>query len=383
MAYLTMKKLTLVVALFGTLISSAQKGKPIPDSAKFNKYVAEKMMSFHFTGQQPVGTGWDILEKHFADNQFVAWGEYHNSPLLSRLAGYALAKASRYGFKTWCIETSPFVAAELTRIGKSKAPADTIAEISKGKGVYGTFPFFKTREDAEMLVTASRYHYNIWGIDQEYQMAFSYCLEKVYQAQPAKIKASYKGVYDSLVARWWMPEVRLLDSLKKAISQPVLKKVLDDITLSRTIYYEDDALLRATLMKNNFYNYYDHSPARNEKVFFKMGANHLAKGLNLMTHLYDMGNAAFELSQRNKTNFTNVFFVNRFTTEKGKVIDDLASEENEYPREFLKLYDSEKWMVVDVRPLRNRLRADKTLTEDTYQIIYKYDFIVVSPEVKP
>ena len=62
---------------------------------------------------------------------------------------------------------------------------------------------------------------------------------------------------------------------------------------------------------------------------------------------------------------------------------DLESEYNEYPKEFLKLYDKNKWIVLDTRPLRTRLRNDRTLSQDTYQLIYKYDFVVVSPEVKP
>ncbi|MGC4102323.1 hypothetical protein [Ferruginibacter sp.] len=376
-----MRKILTIVGILTTIYCPAQTEKAISDSAKFNQHVIKNTTSFIFDGQKPVGDGWASLEKQFAANQFVAWGEYHNSPLLSQLSCYALESASKYGFKTWCVETSPFVASELMRIAKTKNPSDSIVEISRDKGSYGTFPFFKTREDAQMIVAANKYNYTIWGIDQEYQMAFPYCLAKVYNAQPAKIKAQYKAVYDSLVARWWMPKVKLLDSLKNGIKQNNLRMVLDDIKISRTIYYEDDAQMRATLMKKNFYNYYDNSKSKNEKVFFKMGANHLAKGLNLMTHLYDIGNSAYELSQHNKTNFINVFFVNRYTTEKGKIIDDLENPDNEYPKEFLKLYDKEKWVVVDLRPLRIRYSNDKTLTEDTYQIIYKYDFVVVSPEV--
>jgi len=376
-----MKNFLIIAAFLINFQGFGQTGKTVSDSAKFNKYVLQHSSSFTFDRQKPEGKGWTILEKQFADNQFVAWGEYHNSPLISQLSAYALETAAKNGFKNWCVETSPFVAGELTRISKMKDPAGAILEISKDKGAYGTFPFFKTKEDAGMLVTANKHNFKIWGIDQEYQMAFTYCLEKVYNAQPPKVKTQYKAVYDSLLARWWMPKVKLLDSLKNGIAQKDLKMVLEDIKISRTIYYEDNSLMRATLMKNNFYHYYDRTPSKNEKVFFKMGANHLAKGLNLTTHLYDIGNAAYELTQRNKTNFTNVFFVNRFTTEKGVIIDDLESEYNEYPKEFLKLYDKEKWVVVDLRPFRVRYKNDKTLTEDTYQLIYKYDFVVVSPEV--
>jgi hypothetical protein len=378
-----MKKYLIAITILTTNFCFGQTEKIISDSTRFNKYVTENLTSFTFDGQKPYGTGWTILEKQFANNQFVAWGEYHNSSLFSQLSSYALETASKYGFKNWCIETSPFVANELMRISKSQNPVDTIIELSRDKGIYGTFPFFRTKEDAQMLINSNKYNYKIWGIDQEFQMAFPYCLNKVYNTQPLKIKVQYKAVYDSLMAKWWMPKVKLLDSLKNGISQKEFKMALDDIKISRTIYYEDDNSMRANLMKKNFYKYYDNTKSKNEKVFFKMGANHLAKGINLMTHLYDIGNAVYELSQHNETNYTNVFFINRFyTTETGELIDDLENPDNEYPKEFLKLYDKEKWVVIDLQPFRIRYNNDKTLSEDTYQIIDKYDFIVVSPEVK-
>ncbi|WP_428657740.1 hypothetical protein [Runella sp.] len=377
-----MKKILPIVSLLTVTTCFAQKEKALSDSAKFNKYLSGNTSSFIFNGQKPIGRGWEILEKQFADNQFVAWGEYHNSTLLSRLSAYALEAASKHGFKNWCVEVSPFVASELMRIAAGKNPYDSLLAVSKDHPTYGTFPFFKTGEDALMLAAAEKYKYTIWGIDQEFQMAFPYGINRVYNAQSPKIKQAYQAVRDSLLAKWWMPKVKLLDSLRNGIPQENYKRVLDDIKLSRTIYYEDNSLMRAALMKKNFYAYYDSAKSKNEKVFFKMGANHLAKGLNLMTHLYDIGNSVYELSQHNQTNFTNIYFILRYTTEDGKIIDDFESAESDYPKEFLKLYDKEKWVLVDLRPLRVRYNNDKTLTEDTYQIIDKYDFIVVSPEVK-
>lgn len=377
-----MKNILLAVSLLLTTTCFAQKEKPVSDSARFTKYLSGAVSSFTFDGKKPTGAGWDILEKHFAENQFVGWGEYHNSPLLSQLAAYALERASTYGFKNWCVEVSPFVASELSRMARYKNPWDSLAAVSREHPKYGTFPFFKTTDDARMLAAAGTYNYAIWGIDQEFQMAFPYAINRVYTAQSPKVRQAYKAVRDSLLARWWMPKVKLLDSLRNGIPQENYKQVLDDIKVSGRIYREENSLMRASLMKKNFYSYYDHTKTRHEKVFFKMGANHLAKGLNLMTSLYDIGNAVYELAQHNQTSFTNVYFMLRYTTEDGKVIDDFASAQPEYPKEFLKLYDKEKWVVVDVRPLRVRYANDKTLSEDTCQLLYKYDFVVVSPEVQ-
>jgi hypothetical protein len=83
-------------------------------------------------------------------------------------------------------------------------------------------------------------------------MAFTYVINKAFHLQSPNFKARYQAVYDSLIAKWWMPKVKLLDSLKKGITQPELKAALEDIKISRTIYYEDNNLMRATLMKRIF-----------------------------------------------------------------------------------------------------------------------------------
>ena len=109
--------------------------------------------------------------------------------MFSNLTTYALETASKNGFKNWCIETSPFVASELMRISKSKNPIDTIVSIyKKGYPKIGSFPFFSTKDDAKMLITANKTKMKIWGIDQEFQMAFPYCIDKVYNAQSLKIR---------------------------------------------------------------------------------------------------------------------------------------------------------------------------------------------------
>ena len=157
------------------------------DAVRLNKCIAAHTSYFTFNGQQPAGRGWDTLMNLFASNQFVAWGEYHNSPLLSKLTAYALAGAGKNGYQKWCVETGPFAASELMGISRAQNPADSLVRLYKdGYPHIGTFPFFSTGEDAQMLLAANQAHFTIWGIDQEFQMSFPYCLSKAYHAQPRK-----------------------------------------------------------------------------------------------------------------------------------------------------------------------------------------------------
>ncbi|MDP9955855.1 hypothetical protein J2X97_001492 [Epilithonimonas hungarica] len=374
-----MRKILLIIILFVFGLSFGQSKKKMTDEEKLTKCITENTNYFAFDGQKPNGKGWEIIENLFAENQFVAWGEYHNSPLLSQLTRYALESASKNGYKTWCVETSPFAASELMHIAKAKNPFENFLEIKQKRPNFTTFPFFETKEDFAMLSTAAKLGYSIWGIDQEFQMSFPYCLEKAFGSLPEKKQGKLKAVYDSLQTKWWNPEPKLLDSLKKEVRQPDLKRMLDDIKISEDIYYYSDNQKRADLMKANFFAYYDAS--KNKKVFFKMGSNHLAKGMNLETNLYDIGNAVYELSQRNKTKFSNVYCMVRYTEDKGIITDDLEEKDNQNPKVFSKLYDKEKWVLVDLRSLRLKMRYDNTITSDTYKIIEKYDYVLISPEI--
>ena len=103
--------------------------------------------------------------------------------------------------------------------------------------------------------------------------------------------------------------------------------------------------------------------------------------MNLITKVYDIGNTIFEVAEHNKTNFTNVYCMVRYTTEKGKIIDDFESDDCENPKVFSKLYDKEKWVLVDIRSIRRKIAYDGSLTMDTYRLLEKYDFVLVSSEI--
>lgn len=71
----------------------------------------------------------------------------------------------------------------------------------------------------------------------------------------------------------------------------------------------------------------------------------------------------------------------RYTMEGEKIVDDIEAKRHENPIVFSKLYDKEKWVLVDVRSLREIMQSDNTLSIDTYKLIEKYDFVLVSPEI--
>jgi hypothetical protein len=143
---------------------------------------------------------------------------------------------------------------------------------------------------------------------------------------------------------------------------------------------------RTDLLKQHYYNYlkvFQTKNKKNPKVFLKMGDNHLAKGINMEKQQYDVGNMIYELSKMEGVNFTNIEFVPRMSKDsEGKVWDELEDPKTPYSKFFLKYYDPKKWVVINLRPMRAFItRTDGTIDENGYDVIKKYDIMVLSPEV--
>jgi hypothetical protein len=364
------------------------------DSAAISALVNQSKLSFEITDNKPAGKGWDLLAGQFAENNFVGWGEYHNSPLMSVLTNEALKVAAENKYGIWCTEIGLYAARDLYKIATDKKFYNYMKTFNKTYGIeaYTAYPFFRSAEDSMMLQTAIKKNISVWGIDQEYQLVFPYHLTMAYNNLPPQTKAANKGLFDSIMVQWYFPKSLLLDSLKKLVTIKEDKDRLNEIILSKAIYGSqgEDSYTsnqdRAKVMRVHFYKQlaaYRKTTAQAVKVFFKMGSNHLAKGFNLETHLLDMGNLAYEMAAANGSSYSNVQFVPRFyKNKKGEIKDELSDKESDCSQLFLQQYQQGKWVVIDMRPLRGKLLQDKTLDEKTYEIIEKYDVIVISPEIK-
>jgi hypothetical protein len=91
----------------------------------------------------------------------------------------------------------------------------------------------------------------------------------------------------------------------------------------------------------------------------------------------------YELPKMEGVNFTNIEFIPRMSKDnEGKVVDELEDPNTPYSKFFLKYYDPKKWVVIDLRPMRAFItRTDGTIDENGYDVITKYDVMVLSPEV--
>jgi hypothetical protein len=379
--------------LFCLTFFAALKETRAQDSAALAQWVAKSKTTFTLVNNKPTGAGWNLVAAQFAQHSFVGWGEYHNSPQISYLTNEALQVAAASQYNVWCTEAGYHDAMDLIQIATNPRYYAQIKALNKPFGFtgYTAIPFFSLPQDSLMTQTALSHNIAIWGIDQMGQLCFPTHLTRAYNGLAPALKSKYKPLFDSIMVRWYMPKTKHLDSLLAVVSNAGDKERLAELKVSKQILLagNSDPYLsnktRSDLMKTHFYSQlraFEAGGKQKAKIFFKMGDNHLAKGFNLDTRQLDMGNLAHELCAGRGGSYTNMQFIARFyKNDKDELIDELQNNETSYSRVFLNQYDKNNWVVIDLKPLRNQLRYDKTVDENTYEIIDKYDIIVLSPEI--
>jgi hypothetical protein len=361
--------------------------------------INKQKLDFDIVNNKPTGDGWSFLMKQYAENNYVGWGEYHNSPLISLLTTEALKEAAKNNYDAWAVEISPMAALGLENFVTDKILYQKYRkanEVYQGKDFkqFTFIPFFYTSADSLMLLAAVNNNIKLWGIDHEYQLSFHLYIKDAYNNLSNADQLKCKSAYDSAMKYWYMPQpedvdaIMVLSKSKGDIENlQEVKRAVDIYTKRerrKTIY--QSLVNRTDLLKQHYYTYlkaFQTKYKKNPKVFLKMGDNHLAKGINMEKQQYDVGNMIYELSKMEGVNFTNIEFVPRMSKDnEGKVLDEMADPNTAYSKFFLKYYDPKKWVVIDLRPMRAFItRTDGTIDENGYDVIKKYDVMVLSQEV--
>ncbi len=361
--------------------------------------VNQSKLSFEIVADKPVGEGWNFLAKQFSLNNHVGWGEYHNSPLISLLTKEALNVAGENNYNAWVVEISPMAASALETYMADKTAYQNYRkanEVYQGKNFkqFTFVPFFYTPADSLMVVAAKKNKIKLWGIDNESQTSFHLYINQAYNNLSKDLQVTCKPAYDSAMKYWYMPDAKDMDVLIAASTNKEDIMCLQEVKKAASIisnngrkkYHYQSLVDRTDLLKQHYYTYlksFREKYKKDPKVFYKMGDNHLAKGFNLEKQQLDVGNMVYELSKMEGVKFTNIAFVSRMSKGRdGKIIDALTDADTEYSTYFLQKYDSAKWVVIDLRPLRAFItRPDGTIDAKGYEIIRKYDVMVLSPEI--
>lgn len=352
-----------------------------------------------------IGQGADSLLKKVTESQFFLLGEQHYVSEISVLTNILLPVLSQNNYRHFAVEVGSNSATKLESF--SSEGESLYLFNSKYYDLCGEIPipFFDGVEDGVFLKTALNNKFSIWGIDQEYLSAqFFLCDEimklsdhrkelehKYKKAQSYMIKEFKKfwDVDDYKIYRNYLESAEIADFFNNTDSNNLtVQGIISGLKKSWEIYayydnkqYRENWLLRIKNMQSQFSNYYKNACKTDTlpKVFVKMGAVHLAHGINSYGY-FDIGNMINEIANFNGTNVTSVMCAPRFYQEQGELIDDLKVDDILYP--ILKNASSSTWTIFDNINFINFCYQNKMkIPNDLLTELNKYDFILIPPAV--
>jgi hypothetical protein len=376
-----------------------------------NELVWRHTYSFTLEHNKAAGPGWDSLQQEFRKSQFVILGENHASPLLSLLTAKLLEEAKAAGYKHFMLETGPVTAKKIPALYNADATVFTTKMhgfLSAYKLEEGSPPseFIAMKNDIPMLQSAVNNKFTIVGLDKEYYSSIRYLLDelKLFCATPA-LKAEYTRAMqrmDTLAKENSADEKytyiihckqdTAINTFLDHVSQRNADAawIVQEMRKTFRIYglYEDKQYflseeVRMANIKQNFGNYYykhigNHPAAF--KAFIKIGNVHSVRGMTYLGH-YDVGNLVSELANLNGTSSTHIQGMRRYRkNDKEEVMDFYNKGYEVYPH-IITQTDSTRWVIIDLRPLRELLVNGKlkVASKDERDLIRQNDIVLLTP----
>ncbi len=384
-------KTKIIVIIYFTLTLNnlvAQSNILKDNSFTVTKLSSEKLQTF--------------LKNKIEGSQFIMLGEQHGIKEVGEITNELYNIGLEYGYNTLCIETDPIAAKTIETIfSKSKNPKKALSELYQEYPY--TIPFYNNRNDIKLFENIINHKGKIWGIDQvfmvEFRLIFDYLLKNTSNKQLKKAiepllieaKNNYKTAVEE--KNYMAPYIfKYSDELHKELlalcHTEEEKAILISLKATKEIYlhnfqkrYYLNNNERAKLMKNNFLNYYKEATLNKKtpKVLFKLGANHVKKGLN-NTNVFDISNMISELAIINGKKSLHIYATgingmknmgNPFAPVSVVPFDNTK----DLPKEVLENIEGlkEKYLIINTVPLRS---ITHKLSKEMETLVLKYDILI-------
>ncbi len=395
-----MKNQLTIIILLISLVALGQNGLTKENLNPFT-------YSFQIEKGKITGEGATFLLQEMFKSQFTMLGEYHGSKRISEFTEAIIPEIDKYGYKTFALEIGPISANILDSTSE-----DIVKYLNKLNQKYllkdddyidVPIPFFDYVEDAKFLKQAKNLKWNLIGIDQEYYDSFIMLSDKMYKNLSKKNQKKSEKVYisaiDSLNSYYKgntafsiaVKKSKTIDNFLEEMSVndnntvivKAFKKSIEIYYLNDTRKYYGNNANRIKYMKENLRRELKNKnfDISKDKLLIKMGQNHLAKGFSPLA-LYEVGNTLSEIAAYNGNQSFNIAFMSRFSTDKGKIIDLMNSDNNYYKRsnDLRQMGKKDEWVVIDLRKLikghfyrPNKYRFNETIEN----LVKRYDVVVI------
>jgi len=337
--------------------------------------------------------------------QFIALGEIHNSRQMSLFTSALLDTASVEGFKHLAVETGPYSAKKLKELIAQGKPAVSAFYDEYAYPLFGIYPvpFFTDQADLDMLNTAHKKGYQLWGVDQEFYFSIPYLLDEIIAHWEGNLPNRILRAHLKLKRRLYWMQIRasifssydmhcrlknteqLSTILEESSQQPeTVSKLARLINETINIYCSAESGLwgesnkqRLAYFNLNFDQVMSSTVSNTEtKVITKMGSYHSGRQKSPLG-LYDLGYHIQNWADSLNTSSLHLRFLNRYIEGEDKINDPNYSG----AKNFMTVAKKGEWTLIDARALRALLKRGQLVASDfEKREILNYDFILVIPD---
>lgn len=397
--------LTLVIIVCTNLTCFAQyKASPEPLSTEIIK-----QHSFSFNLNEKKSKGYQFLESLVANNDYIVIGEYHFSENIQLLSTEICDLGSKYGYTDFICESGRYsmqflnnVVDENENVEKALAayfkPNKFIFRSGEESEIFNPIAFLTTKQEVRLLEKLKEKNYSLHGIDQEFMFS-----AKMFVNELSKRKNTPADKINELYHHLNSLEKRTVESgfnycenlLADSLIVNYLSSCQDDNwdSISKTwkesmeIYFgRRRNLRRINLMRRNFIEQISPRFEANSdlKFIMKLGAYHTPRGIADLG-LYDMGDLVAETAKQFHKRAIHIRCRSRYSIEENEIYDSCSEEKNADDKLFEKLGKKDKWVIIDLRPLRaaylrNEISIPETLVNsDIKSTLENNDILIITP----
>lgn len=383
-----MKKIFLIITLYSVGLNVTAQNIATSDVLFSNDLKSEKIQ--------------DFFRKKTKGTQFIMLGEQHGIQEAGQTTNLLFNIAHKIGYNTLCIETSPFAAKVLDlKFAKETNPEESLRKLYKEYPY--TIPFYDNNNDIGLFKNIKNNNGLIIGIDQafmvEFRLIFNYLIQQNNNASLSKaikplLEQAKKGFQNAISTKNIMAlflfnytdvlHNKLMGLTKTKEEQNILQslkrsKEIYTYNFQKNFYLNNNE--RAKLMKVNFLKFYNEASKKDKipKVLFKLGANHVAKGLN-NSNVFDIANLVSEMAFINNKKSLHIYLMgvngtknigNPFVPASLVPFDN----SNELPKEVSKIIETSttKYLMIDAEKMRINANS---LSPKMKQLVLKYDILI-------
>ena len=348
-------------------------------------------------GTQFSGTGWAKLQQEVLKSQVVLIGEDHG---IAEIPLFTTAIAKEFKPTLFIAEIDAYQAQDLSRLaGQPGLP------LVFQKKHPMALSFYSWTEEFELARYLRSRNVELLGIDQVnafstgrfYSLLAEKSKDKAVKSYFSRRAIAYQAndraafgadLSQITILRQSSATLDSLVALTKKES-PEVQRMVNDYVASARIYQTQSHQPRVNLMKRNVGMRLSGSQPL-PKTLLKLGANHAARGVSLVSGVFDVGNLVLNLADAHDQKSLHILIAGKQGKKlSGFNLDDFSKNIASYSNTdevFVKPFPvptgSTAWQVFDMRPIRRALLNEKLKLDNLklITVIMGYDYVVIIPE---